>query len=217
MIEYNIAANTTKHVWLSRTLLSMEEEFGFSCDALETAKSDFIDLLLRFQLGKEVVDEELPDVMWCSDERDNRKKRLPHLFKANGFFVASREMKETLKPFDLGTSSFTPVKLLRGDKTTPWPGTHFFLYMPDRVSAFFPEKSRRYKPNRYDDDNHVGTIPWDVSDGDISVRADALTGQDMWQDNSLLWSLFFTDTALTAIRQAGLMGDMQVSRCPVER
>jgi hypothetical protein len=49
-----------------------------------------------------VADDELPDVMWCSDKQDDRKKRLPHLFKANGFFVASHDMKDVLAPFDLG-------------------------------------------------------------------------------------------------------------------
>ncbi len=211
----NNRARNTKHVWLSRTLLSMKEEFGFSCHALETAKNEFIDLIWRFELGKEVSGDELPKIMWCSNDSDNRKKRLPHLFKANGFFIASQEMKDVLEAFDLGASCFIPVQLLHSDKKTPWPGTHYFLYMPDRVSTFDPEHSRRYKPNRYDDDNHVGTIPWDITDNDISVRAEALTGQDMWQDNSLLWSLFFTDASLEAIRRAGLMGDMQVTRCPV--
>jgi hypothetical protein len=107
------------------------------------------------------------------------------------------------------------MQLLHGDRKTPWPGTHYFLYIPDRIAAFSPEHSRRYEPKRFEDQSHTGTIPFDIADGDISVLAEALSGQDMWQDNSLLWSLFFTDRALEAIRQAGLIGDMQVTRCPV--
>jgi hypothetical protein len=42
----------TGHVWLSRTLLTMQEAFGFSCDHLETAKDDRIDIIHRFKSGK---------------------------------------------------------------------------------------------------------------------------------------------------------------------
>jgi hypothetical protein len=62
-----------KHVWPSRTLLTMEEEFGFPCDQLETAKDDCIDIIHRFKVGKDVADEELPDVMWCDDPQDDKK------------------------------------------------------------------------------------------------------------------------------------------------
>jgi hypothetical protein len=105
-------------------------------------------------------------------------------------------MKDVLAPFDLGASRFVPVQLLHGDRKTPWPGTHFFLYMPDRIPAFSREHSRRYKPKLFENQNHTVTIPVDIADDDISLRADALTGQDIWQDRSLLWSLFFTDAAL---------------------
>lgn len=124
-------------------------------------------------------------------------------------------MKDVLAGFDLGASRFVPVQLLLGDRQTPWPGPHYFLCVPDRIPAFSPKYSRRYEPKRYKDQSHTGTIPFDVADGDISVNAEALTGQDMWQDTSLLRSLFFADRALEAIRQAGLMGDMQSTSCPV--
>jgi hypothetical protein len=87
--------------------------------------------------------------------------------------------------------------------------------MPDRIAVFDPENSRNYRPNKYDDESYLGSMPHRVGDDDIAVCADALTGQDMWQDSSLLWSLFFTDVALEAIRKAGLLGPMQVARCRV--
>ncbi len=217
MKEDGKATKRNSHVWLSRTLLNLDEAFGFSCQHFETAKDDFLDIIHRFKVGKDVADDELPQVMWCDNAQDDRKKRLPHLFKAGGFFMATQEAKDVLTGFDLGASRFVPVQLFHRDRKTPWPGTHYFLYMPDRIPAFSPEHSRRYKPKRFEDQSHTGTIPFDVADGDISVSADALTGQDMWQDTSLLWSLFFTDQVLAAIREAGLMGDMQIARCPVVR
>jgi hypothetical protein len=93
-------------------------------------------------------------------------------------------MKDVLTGFDLGASRFVPMQFLHGTRKTPWPGTHFFLYMRDRIPAFSPEHSRRYNPKRYKDQNHTGFTPFDVADGDISVSAEALAGQDMWQDNS---------------------------------
>ena len=52
MKENGKATKRNSHVWLSCTLLNRKEVFGFSCEHLETAKDDFINLLWRFEVEK---------------------------------------------------------------------------------------------------------------------------------------------------------------------
>ena len=114
------------HVWLSRTLLNLDEAFGFSCEQLETAKDDFLDILHRSRVGKDVADDELPRVMWCNNAQDDRKKRLPHLFKADGFFMAdtkrlvvSQKFHDLLAQFDMGDNALIELPFFESDGVTP--------------------------------------------------------------------------------------------------
>lgn len=174
-----------------------------------------VEVLARFRVGDPFDQGELPDIMWCSHEKDDRRKTIPHLLKANGYLTVSQEMRAVLEQFDLGDFTFSPVTLLHMDRKTPYPGQYAFLHIPHRKLGFAPKHSCNYEPRLFEEQEHLGTVPWDIKDNDISVAPLALDGPDIWHDLSLVFSLFFSDRAYQALKTAGLSDDLMAVRCPV--
>lgn len=206
---------TDRCVWLAVIATRLDKGFHFTCTELETQRKATIDVLVRFRSGDHVEKDELPKVMWCTDETNDRIDALPHLAKVSGFLTVSQDMKNVLEQFDLGDSTFTPVTLLHMDRETAYPGQHYFLHIPHRKPGFSPAHSRNYTPRLFDFQEHLGTVPRDVVDDDISVAPLAVGGTDIWYDLSLLFSLFFSDRLFTALKEAGLTDDLMAVRCPV--
>ena len=209
-----MAANV---VWISRIRQSATEIFGFSCAQREKDRRAFVDLIVSFESGHRLPEGALPEVMWSSDASDSRKKTLPHMFMANGFLAVSDKMAEVLRRFDLGPSELHPVRLLRMDRQTPYPGEHFLFQIRAQKEGFEPDYSRRFKPKRYTDQTHWASLHVDARDDDVSMNGTVLQGPDVWQDPRLLDMVFFSDRLMAAMREAKVLGRMHIVRAPVIR
>ena len=202
-------------VWLATVTAMAGKGFRFACEQKESEYDAYIALLHRFARDAGVDENELPDVMWCDRGKDDRKTKLPHLFKPSGFLAVSQQMKDVLEQFDLGGSWFKPVQFLHMDRKRPYPGQFYFFYLPQRKPAFAPEHSSGFSPKLFEDQTHDGTLERDVTDDQIKVFPSASQGVDVWHDDGLLDSLLFGDRAYQAIDAAGLAGDLLPVRCPV--
>jgi hypothetical protein len=134
---------------------------------------------------------------------------------AGGFLTVSEAFAEVLSGFDLGRTQLRPVALLKSDRKTPFSGTYFFLNIGEVHRHFAPEYSARFQPRPKSRSSYIARLPHAKQDGDISVAPGALTGPDLWLDDTLGGSLFLSDRLVTALRAAKLTRRLPLYRCPV--
>ncbi|MEM9798421.1 MAG: hypothetical protein AAF919_18165, partial [Pseudomonadota bacterium] len=157
----------------------------------------------------------LPTEMWTVFEDDDRRKTLPHIFMAGGYLAVSEKLADILRQFDLGASLLTPVRLLHMDRKTPYPGEHFLFQIKERKRGFEPDHSARWEPNPYEWNAWIGTPDTPQKDGDITVNPTVRTGADIWTDPNLFLALFLSDRLANAIRDAKLLGPLNLYRTPI--
>lgn len=85
-----------------------------------------------------------------------------------------------MERFDLGTSRFAPVTLLKTDRKTPFAGEHFILNYACVKEGFEPEHSENFKPNKPGTSSSwLGTTRARTADDDLRVNASVLDGPDL--------------------------------------
>ncbi len=158
-----------------------------------------------FSLGRGALSAEvLPLFSFWRYKDEPRKKRdnLPDAFTVHlGIPIVSGHMKAVLERFDLGDTSFYPIKLYEFDQVTQRPDDLYIWDVRNAVRALVPEKSKGI----LDLLGHGTT--WDMfpEKGKFLALDEAcIPDVDVWIDPQIESRLFFSDRLRTALRQADL-------------
>ena len=149
----------------------------------------------------------------------NRKcfARAGDFFWANGFVAVKDRLAETLGRFDLGEGGLLPLPIYREDLTTPEEGAFFLVNFGARKDSLVPEQSTMLRQHYIEPETgrQVWTVSAGVKDGDIALTPAALDGADLWNEERIRAKIFMSDALVTAIREAGVRIDFQLSQCRI--
>jgi len=203
-------------VWLSISHVKSELLFGFTCDLFEEDLPKAASLNEAFLRGAAVEGDSLPSAMWIAPRfASNNRRKLPHLFSAGGFLTVSEAFAEVLRDFDLGQTRLYPVDLFRSDRKDPFPGRYYFLNITEVHRYFSPELSARFRSVPNPATTYIATVGNDVQDDDVTVIPAALSGPDLWIDDTLRSHFFCSDRLAHALRAANVASNLPLFRCRV--
>lgn len=206
----------TSHVWVGSPGTDSALLFGFTCALADEDNDALVANIRAFKRGILLEEGALPATMWIAEQFPKDVRRtLPHLLSVGGFLAVSDAFAEVLSGFDLGRTQLRPVALLKSDRKTPFSGTYFLLNIGEVHRHFAPEYSARFMPMPKSRSSYIAGVSPDPRDGDISVAPGALTGPDLWLDDTLSGSLFLSDRLVEALRAAKLTRRLPLARCPV--
>ena len=80
---------------------------------------------------------------------------------------------------------------------------------------FSPEHSARFRPLTNSASSYIANVKLDTHDDDISVAPAALTGPDLWIDDTILTHVFCSDRLVRELRAAKVAGRLPLYRCRV--
>jgi hypothetical protein len=129
----------------------------------------------------------------------------------------SAACKEVLQQFDLGPTSFQPIKVFEFDQKTPVPGEFYGLAFGETKEAFLPEESSGVRGRGRKEPVRQWRARADCKDGQITVSDAALQGVNLWIDPKLHEGVFMSDALVKALRAAKLAGLFQLRKCQVLR
>lgn len=210
-------SSETSHVWVGSPGIDSSLLFGFTCALADEDNDTLVANLRAFKRGIVLERGALPETMWINEQRAQRydRRTLPHFLSAGGFSTVSEAFAEVLFGFDLGRTQLRPVALLKSNRKTPFAGTYYFLNIGEVHRHFAPEYSARFQPRPKSRSSYIARLPHAKQNGDISVAPGALTGPDLWLDDTLGGSLFLSDRLVKALRAADLTRRLPLYRCPV--
>jgi hypothetical protein len=125
-------------------------------------------------------------------------------------------LAEVLSRFDFGNGGLIPLPVYQEDLTTPEPGPFFLVNFGARKDSLIAEQSNLRK--FYVDPatgRQVWTAPFGLNDGDVALTPAALVGADVWNEERIRSVIFMSDALVTAIREAGVKIDFQLSQCRI--
>jgi hypothetical protein len=204
-------------VWVSNAVVKSDRIFGFTCKMAEEDNDTLVARLRAFKRGEPLTSQDLPAVMWIGPKyaKDDRRK-LPHLFNAGGFLAVSEPFAEVLHGFDLGRTRLHPVELRRSNREDRFPGRHHILNVAEVHRHFSPEHSARYQPVPSPKTSYIAGLPaGGLKDDDLTVAPAALAGPEIWLDDTIVSTLFFSDPLVRALRAAKLTSRLPLYRCRV--
>jgi hypothetical protein len=143
---------------------------------------------------------------------ENRKKRLGHLFKVNGFLCVTEKAAAVLRQFDLGSGGLYPLELVRYDGVTPVDGFFWALNFGEKKNALAMEDSRSVD-GPYANGNCTPKL-W-VKGDDFAVTRAALDGPDIWGDERVEEGFFVSPRLGQALHKAGLAKVFHLTRCRI--
>ena len=119
----DVAGGADLGVWVTDIPREVSSGYGFTCAQAEedkrTGEKTFIKLIYDSEQGEEIAADRYPEEMWIKPEASDRKK-LKHIFGANGLFAVSGAFAEVLRRHNMGRNRLHPVRLYRKDRTTPY-------------------------------------------------------------------------------------------------
>jgi hypothetical protein len=91
----------------------------------------------------------------------------------------------------------------------------FLAWIGNRKTGFIRELSDHFDVPPYEDTKWLSIPRYDSVDGDFAMVASVKEGPDIWKDPTLSSSLLMSDRLTAALRDAGLLKNLSVLRCPV--
>lgn len=142
---------------------------------------------------------------------ENRKKKLGHLFKVNGFLCVTEKAAAVLRQFDLGSGGLYPLEMVRYDGVTPIDGFFWALNFGEKKNALDIEQCRNVTGHP----KHGFRPEITVKDEDIAVTRSALEGSDIWGDVQFRHCFFISPRLGEALHKAGLAKVFHLMRCRI--
>lgn len=169
--------------------------------------------MMRYVRGEPQPSEAFPEALHVFDRKQFEK--IGDLFTAGSFYAVKGKLAEVLSKFDLGQGGLIPFLIYQDDKVTPVTGEFFIWSLGAQKNAFLPEQSLKIRSSGIGQSAMSGqwTVDPNVEDGDIALSAASAGPPDVWCDPRLLWSLFFSDALVTALREAKVNTDFHLHRC----
>jgi hypothetical protein len=148
----------------------------------------------------------------------NRKSfaKVGDFFWANGFAAVKGRLAKVLSRFDFGDGGLIPLPVYQEDLTTPQPGPFFLVNFGARKDSLIAEQSnlRKFYIDP-DTGRQLWKVPFGPNDGDVALTPTALIGADVWNEERRRSVNFMSDAPVTAIREAGVKIDFQLSQCRI--
>ena len=177
-------------------------------------KERLLEVFRAHKDGQRVDPDNLPRTFYA-DYPDKTQGRLPHLFKANGFWCVSARCAEVLSRFDLGAGGTQPIRAFQHDRTTPIDGQYAVLNFGARKNALVAEECARIE--RPYPKHELWELPIVPKDNEIAVSPTALGGQDLWVDPRLRNGFFVSAPLADALRKTGVGHPMGPEGVPRRR
>lgn len=144
---------------------------------------------------------------------DNRKKKLGHLFKVNGFVCMTEKAAAILRQFNLGSGGLYPLELVRHDGVTPVDGFFWAHNFGEKKNALVVDESREISGSP----KHGYFPELTLKDDDIALTTQAFEGADIWGDEKLRSGFFVSSRLGHALQKAGLAKVFHLMRCRIVR
>jgi len=149
---------------------------------------------------------------------DTTVSKMSDFFVGAGFFVVSRRCADVFMKFDLGYGGFAPVEIYQGNRRSLATVSPFYiLYFGCQKQVFVPDMSN---PAVFFDKItvHGGYERYfasGIADNDYALDRKALEGPDLWVDLTVNSSFFMSNRISEALKDAGLIENMFLTRCRV--
>ncbi|WP_206243594.1 hypothetical protein [Novosphingobium terrae] len=193
-----------------------EGEWTKARHEIELSDLKFRDEVKRNASAYSVPDECFPKEVAVWDEE--AFSEVGDVFYVAGFLAARGAFAKVLAECDLGDTKLLPFALKKADLITPAESGCYFVNLGSRKSTFVPEKSALRK-NKYAD-RFLGEPIWELgfgaSDGDITLKADALQGPDIWVEEKVSGAVFFSGEIVSKLSSLDVYADLMLSKCTVE-
>lgn len=115
----------------------------------------------------------------------------------------------------LGRTRLYEVELLKSDRRSKFPGRYFFLNIADVRRYFSPDHSDRFELLEGSQTSYIAMLRVVTKDDDISVTPSALSGPDIWIDDTIVSSFFCSDRLVGALRAFNVANKSLFFRCRV--
>ena len=172
-----------------------------------------LDALMSYVRGEPQPREAFPEALYVFDRK--RLEKLGDLFTAGSFYAVKGKLAEVLSKATLGHGGLIPLTIYQEDKATPVAGSFYIWEFGERKNNFLPEQSPKIRPSGFG--ANIEKDKWnvhpDVADGDIALSAASAGPPDVWCDPRLMYSLFFSDALVVALREAKIKADFHLCRC----
>jgi hypothetical protein len=201
-------------VWVSNAMNDSRLDSDITTDLNEKNIDLVIDSLRRNESGEVLEAQLFPTAIYPGKALKTPFRRLPHLFKAGGYWVVSEPVADVLRQFDLGGGGLYPVKIFQKDRKTRVEGEYFCLNFGNVKHAFLPDESsdriaKDENPLRYY--LPLGTWGHDI----VAVASDAMAGADVWIDPLLRHAFFVSDRLRSALKCAKIEDAFRLKKCSI--
>jgi hypothetical protein len=144
-------------------------------------------------------------------------KRVKDIWWAGPFLTVNQKIADVISAFDLGSGGLVPVPLFKADLETPWPEKHYYINYGGPKNALVPEASEKV-----DFEYEIPTTgkkkyeiaPY-MTDYDVALSRAALTGADIWIEESLDSKLFLSGALVDALVAADINVDLRLKKCRI--
>lgn len=118
---------------------------------------------------------------------------------------------------NLGDGGLLPFPIYQEDLSTPVDGKFYCLNFGARKNTFRPSESKNVE--LLGTDSKTGTEVWKVNswaeDGDVALSAAALTGADLWGEETIRSKLFMSEALVAALRETNVKIDFRLKQCRI--
>ncbi|MDW4550409.1 hypothetical protein R5H32_13690 [Defluviimonas sp. D31] len=201
----------TETVWLSVAPQKSQISSKFTMEDRVVPAAVREDNAMAHRGGGHLAPDLLPQK--AIEQVGHKIKRLPNLFKINGFLCVTEKAAAVLRAHDLGGGGLYPLELVRRDGVTPVPGQFWALNFGAKKNALSIEESR----NIHGHPQHGFSPELWAKDDDIAVTPNALEGADIWGDELVDTGFFVSPNLGAALHKAGLAKAFHLMRCRVVR
>jgi hypothetical protein len=156
----------------------------------------------RSRSGYPITREEMTEAVYVWSP--SHWKKVKDLFFAGIFLAVKGRLAERLKEFDLGEGGLVEFPIYEADKVTPVKGPFYMLNFGGPKDTFLPLQSKNvsFFMTRKSDGAEVWNDNMGITDGDIAVTREALSGADLWVEKRLHDNIFMTGQLHDAILKA---------------
>ena len=190
----------SKTVWISTApahpsnLRSLEH--SFSSD--ETARDFAIDCRRRNDAGESLASDCFPKQIFGTSNAKDKDYKLPDIAFVGSYWFVSKNAAVVLRRFNLGGGNLYPVDVLKKDRATSVGGEWFCLNFGNAKRTFIPDQSTNVHARSAG--QWVASLT--LSDNELALSSDALSGPDLWIEPIVRSAIFFSEELGKALKKA---------------
>jgi hypothetical protein len=169
---------------------------GFSDD--ESKREVFDSARKRIEAGEPIGPDDFPAEIYGAPHATEKDYQLPDLFFAYGYWAVSKAAADVMRRFDLGQASFSPVRVLKNDRSTPVGGEWLLISFGNRKNTVVPEQSTGLRPFVRD----IFSTSSKLEDNQIALGPEASRPPEVWIEEKIDSAILFSSALGDALRKA---------------